>query len=366
MGNKRNWEKEYEKYSDLTELETEISELNKKYENQTMTKEEFKQWEKSKALKENLPKVKNIIELREKLSAENKQIKEELESRKNLVMINKENEKLENELIALEAIRIDLEEKMKDKNLSEEQKNDLNKEYALNEAKISKNNELYGQTQEKLAQSSGMIKNSKISNEELEEKSINIQTKISKCNLACNKLMKGFSWKSIDLALESFKDAKFTANKQQTQKIKKVKEALQIPKTGKQQKGLIVSEKTSFLNKVKGFFSKVADKAKSLKEKFIKKKDNLSDLEEEVTEEIPKEDDFRKYLKEVAEKGLSGIEEENIQQAATTALDKKIELYEKRYNELSTRDDVDKVTIEKLALAIEELKAQRDGKDGAR
>lgn len=70
------WEDKYEKLKN-GEFDARIDELKDKANNKTATKEEYKEYEKLSKSKNNLGKVENVLEYREKLKEELNELKQE-------------------------------------------------------------------------------------------------------------------------------------------------------------------------------------------------------------------------------------------------------------------------------------------------
>lgn len=439
MSVKRKWETQYEN-TDISKIEERLAELNEKYDNQKMTKEEQAEQRKLKTMKENLPIVKDLIEVRERRINEKSEIKKEIDRRESLEKLSKECDKLESELKQLEEKNAEIDEKLKNPDLSDKEKESLKSEKNEVLKKMDDNNNKFAENQTKL-NNNPEGKYLDMSLDDLKNKQIMISEEISYCNFACNKLMQGYSWDAVEAAGNNFK---FTANEQQSKKLNEIKDAnreqndREIADNPKEENNVennevaeneatenetteneVAENETTTPAVVKvGLFAKFMDWAKNTKvgkwivDTFSKNKEtseiegelvdyeneegdlnrdedfesaldrmmsepdkSVEDIEisddneekeeivEEPVQEIKEEkqsthdNDFRKYLREVATKGLEKVDAE---QTIPNNIDKKIELYEKRYNELLGRDDADQTIVEKLAAQIEELKAQRD------
>lgn len=337
---KKKWEVEYEKYANSNELQERVEYLQDLINGKVALKEEYEEYKKLSKLNENLPKVKNILELRETLNKQNEEIKKEIEKRNTLSKTNKAIQDLEQEMEQLEKEHSELEDKMKDKNLSKEEKLKIQQQIKENANKRQENNVKFGNYQDLLKSNPNEEENEyhKMTIEELKDNSSQLYIKISKCNLACSRLMKGYSWKSVELALDKYKDQTLKASKENAKKMKQNREVvkqqttkqapetLEVEENKEDEKSLTVKEeKTSFFSKIKARFAdnKVV---KFITEKLGLNKDNEKELgtenvefkkqksvEEKAEQEqktVSKEDEFRKYLREVAEKGISGIEQE--------------------------------------------------------
>lgn len=329
----RKWEEDYQYYSSSILMEEKFAILEDKVNGKVAFKEEYAEYKKLSAIKANLPKVKNILELRKFLENENQEIKDEIEHRLMLTKIAKANEMLEEQMAKLEKDYAKLQTELKDKSLSDEDR--AKKQQLLKgiEAKKQENNNNFAICQEKFKQEAA--RNEKniykdIAVEELKEKSYQISMKVSKCNLACNKLMQGYSWNSIDLALEKFKDKRLVVTGEQAKKMEAMKSAAksngqkESVKENDEEKALTVSdEKTSVFSRVKGFLQKgwnwVKEKFASKEDKTEQEKTETEKKEEpKVETKTEKEEDFRQYLKAVAEKGVYAVAEEKRNQMETS------------------------------------------------
>ena len=85
----KKWE---EKYANIKsgELNTRINELQDKLDKKTITREEYKELEKSKRIRENVPKIENILEYKAKLDMQLQELKDEESKRKTLEESRKE------------------------------------------------------------------------------------------------------------------------------------------------------------------------------------------------------------------------------------------------------------------------------------
>jgi len=394
---KRKWEIKYEEYSSSTELDERIEYLGDLINGKVATKEEFEEHKKLAAIKNNLPKVKNILDLRGKLEEQVIELKAEISKRKLIATCDKYIEKLENQMKQLEEENEKLESEMKDPKLTPEKKAEIKSKLEENQNKRQTNNRKFGEIQEEKQKNSKDAEKSKfkdITTEELENKELQLHTNISKCNLACNKLMQGYSWKSVEVALDKFENERLTAKGKNAEKMKKnraaakeepekeaEKEAEKEPEKEEEKEAEKEPEKA--LAKITGW-QKLKNGAKAILEKidkFLFEKDEEKPEKEEntVSETKPtvwqkikdwfkkeekdsekqpekgpekgpekepikepikqsKEDSFRQYLKDVAEKGIDCVEQERLEAEKAEK--------EARRN-----------------AAIEKLKANREGKD---
>ena len=216
----RKWE---EKYKELQsgKLDTRIGELQQKFDNKSITREELKEFEKAKKIKENMSKIENIAEYKEKLEGQLKELKAEQDRRKSLVDLEKEAKKLDGELSRLNFDRAVAERELKTPDLSDNKRAEIQARLASVKEKMNKNQEAFSKNQLTIAATSKAGgKLAELPDEELQAKRTNISTKISKCHMICGKLVEGYSWDSIDMKLEQWNDRKLTSKKETAEKMR--------------------------------------------------------------------------------------------------------------------------------------------------
>ena len=351
MEKKRKWERDYEKYLASNELDERIEYLQDLINGKVALKEEYEEHKKLTAIKANLPKVKNILELRGKLEEERKEINQEIARRELIGKCEKAIKLLEDEMTKLEEEHSNIEKEMK---ANPEKKAELQTKLAENEKKRQENNVKFGNTHERLRQENEKTEQSKFketSLEDLKNKAISISSHISQCNLACNKLMQGYSWQSVEVALDKFKGERLTAKDADAKKMQQNREAAKADKIERKPakaenyveeepelegdgqpelEGELQPEeeheekaiaKVTIWQKVKNFGRNLWEKAK----KFFKgdevneqpedQPENQPENQPEKVEEVQpakKEDTFRQYLRDVAAKGIDGVEQERL------------------------------------------------------
>lgn len=367
---KRKWEREYEKYSTSTELDERLEYLQDLINGKVATKEEYAEHKKLTAVKANLPKVKNILELRQKLEQQRKELKDEIARRELVGKYDKATKILEDEMKKLQEEKARLEQEIKDPKLKPEKKAELQTKLAENSKKIQDNNIKFGKCHEGMETENNKIEQSKfkdVSLEELKNKAVSISSHISQCNLACNKLMQGFSWQSIEVALDKYEGEKLKAKGKEAGKMKQNREAAKASNAKGQQaksqdgeeqeenslatlttwqkvknwakstwgkiKGQFVedeeqeeqeesegavkpekaAEKPTFWQKVKNWFKEDESNEKSEKGNSGKESSGKA---------TDKEESFRQYLKDVAEKGMDGVEQEKTEARMKSAREK--------------------------------------------
>ena len=365
----RKWE---EKYNEIQsgKLDARISELQEKFNNKTITRDELKEFEKSKRIKENISKVDNVVEYKNKLEGQLKEIKAEQDRRKSLVDLEKEAKKLDGELGRLKIEKAVAERELKTPDLSDDKKAEIEARLAGIKDKMNKNQESYSKNQLTIAATSKVGgKLAELPDEELAGKRTNISSKISKCNMICGKLIEGYSWDSIDMKLEQWQDRKFTSKKETVDKMRnaaKEDKKEKIEKTSSQaregqnreagksktttgrtnpeeskekqeEKAGPLVEVSEFdrkhprLAKIKNFFKKMGQ---SIKNTFTDKEEDLEKVEKEEKTPVSQEktseakakeeaDDFRSYIKVVADKGMKQADKERLE-AKKEALKQKL------------------------------------------
>lgn len=370
MGKKRSWEVEYEKYlnGDIDKL---YDDLKIKLENKTISKDDYKQMQKIENVKANISKVTNILELRNHLQDKLKKLKDEkkkietLEAQEeNIAKADKEAKKLEEELNKITGEKEKIQKDLKNPDLSADEKAKLEQNLVELDGKIKENNDKFSNNQKILDG-----KNSNVSNKEkfathkksVEKDIIGVSSKISKCNMVANNLMQGASWDSIDLKLENWKE-RYTSKEKIVEKVKGTsKEDVQKENTSKgidNEENIDLSQKIEAtteellkekeedkdkeeksLQEVSEFEKKhprLAKIGKWFKDKWNKirgnknkeekdNKDEKGKVEEEKTEQEETQssdnnrDEFRQYLKDVAEKGMKQTAREKLDAAKEKA-----------------------------------------------
>lgn len=386
----RKWE---EKYKELQsgKLDTRIGELQQKFDNKSITREELKEFEKAKKIKENMSKIENIAEYKEKLEGQLKELKAEQDRRKSLVDLEKEAKKLDGELSRLNFDRAVAERELKTPDLSDNKRAEIQARLASVKEKMNKNQEAFSKNQLTIAATSKAGgKLAELPDEELQAKRTNISTKISKCHMICGKLVEGYSWDSIDMKLEQWNDRKLTSKKETAEKMRQSakedkKEKAERPdpeakkeekaplkregtgkerpiatpvpeakkdekaeqKEDKEEKSLVeVSEfdkKHPRLAKIKNFFKRMGQSIKNTftdKEEAQEKKEPVNKTIDPEVKAKEEADDFRAYIKSVAEKGMREADKERLE-AKREALKQKMAEQGQREDK-SEKDDMER------------------------
>ena len=227
---KRKWEIEFDTLSAMN-IDDEIAKL----EGKGKTKEEYKanknkieelkafKENKLKAFKENKPKIERLRAFRdkyeaikEKLTNENNTLKSEMQSlqtsKLDLIKLQAEQTKIDEEHKILAQKRIEIEGKIKNATTDEERES-LRLEFENNEKKIINNDNRFIANQNSLK--------SKLENQQRDPKAIqkkieenekkikNASEIISKCNMICHAILEGKSWDDIEVKLAEWQHAKF-------------------------------------------------------------------------------------------------------------------------------------------------------------
>lgn len=404
---KRKWERDYENYANSTELNERIEALTELTNGKVAFKEEYKELKQLTAIKANLPKVKNILELREKLEGQRLEIKAYIDRQESISKIDKTLLSLEAEMTELETAQTVLEEKLKSPNLSEEEKAKIQKEIEENKAKKQANNVKFGDCHEELEKYNKQGKSQEqfkdMAIDDVKNQYTQISMNISKCNLACNKLMSGYSWQSVEVAIDKYETERLTAKGVQAEKMKqnraaakgqpikaepvkvepaieKVETALEVPTRWQKIRGWAKNlwekwfvkevdesevkddekqekstEKKSLWSKIKDFYNKFMEKEEPTKIEEVKP-ETEKEKEEPATTET-KQDAFRQYLRDVAQKGIDQVEQDkNNAENADKEAKRQAAIRKLIDNKRNARGD-DGGTIAKLE---EKLKAMQD------
>lgn len=347
MGKKKEWERKFEEY-DINAETKKIDVLTKKFNNKSITKEEYEELRKAKYINKNIKQVANIIELKSELEEAQNKIKKEIakvtnekKSAKENKEVEKDNETLEEELNKIQEELEVVTKSLKNNNLKDEDRKKLEDKYKELINKKDENNKLFVKNQDKVRNKKKSDK--EIDLEELKKKSDELGVKIGKCHFVGRLLMAGKTWDSIYVEYnknEKYKSknekitekfGKDTINKTLGQIGKNVAQIMEIQNVDNEKnKGeTALTQPSKFeqkhpklaniLNKVKNIFKK-KDKNK-VKEQLAQDTEN--------SETKSQRDEFIDYLKQVAEKGKDGIEKQNREAAKERLEAKKKEAYER-------------------------------------
>lgn len=346
------WEERYNKLKN-GEFDSRIDELKEKHNNKSITKEEYKEYQKLLKSKESLSKVDNVLEYKEQLKEELKKLELEKGSRDNAIEASKETQRLEEELKKITEEIIKTENELKKSNLEEHEKDELSAKRDELYARRDDNNAKYVQNQKVLEKSLNRKDEFKnLSEEEIKNKENLLKSRISKCNMVAKNLLNGASWDTINLKLDNWDKEKRYTNKKEESVLEENKNKLEnsekedlfeniFSETEKNSKGLdeydIISDSNAeaynrnkqlmfekkhprlakiqnWLKKVFGNKRKMLQEGKEIENKVVE--DKVEDKVEEKVEDKTIDDiSFREYIKVVAEKGMDGAETDRQQKA---------------------------------------------------
>ena len=367
------WEEKFKKYN-KNEADKRIKSLELKLNEKSITKEEYQELNKEKTIRGNIDKVANIMELRDKLLAEQEEIKNELKRRETLAKTGIENQKIEEEYDKLNADYSKLKDELKNADNKEDKEKIQEKIDKLN-IKRQENNDKYVANQKMLLDNmSGKDKQRENnSKQELETRAFEIGIMISKCGIVASNLMKGLSWDSIEIKVQN---AKYTSRENITEKAKEVNktkakrksiedaaiesETKKIAKDvqrikaeqEKENQEIALMTSSAFLTnhpRIAKFVNGIKNGFNSIVNKFKKGKNEKQNTENETIEEGSKtgnsRDEFFEYIKVVAEKGIEGAakqDKEARKEKAKEQFKKNKEAAYKRETEKFGKDYADK------------------------
>ncbi|MBQ2916887.1 MAG: hypothetical protein IJE59_01720 [Clostridia bacterium] len=319
----KKWEEKFEKLIN-GEFDDRIDELKQKVEEKKANREEYSEYQKLSKSKENVKKVENIIEYRDKVNGQLEEVKKELQIIENLKKANEGNKKLEEDMKKIESDLEKVNSELKNKKLDPKKIAELETKKAEILAKRDDNNKKYVENQKLLK--TGLNRNDKLagySKEKLEQIKLVLSSRVSKCNMVAKSLVNGLSWDSIDLKLDNWQDRKLT-NK--GEKLSRKEKTDNVQSKDGENIDIISSEenyrkneelrkkkeqKTEFENKhprlakIGNWFKNIFKKDKMLPPAKDEKTDEKTDKDL-----IIKDESFKEFIKVVADKGLDGIEQE--------------------------------------------------------
>lgn len=285
--NKRKWEKDYEKYStmnlddEIKKIEGEVNNLrtsqagikdttSKEYKDgKTNQKAKESEIKKLKALKQNMPQVKNVVEQKKKLEEKLKKLYEQKKEVEDTKKLSGKSNKLEEDLKKLLEEENKIKETPKNPKLTDEQKSKLQTALDKNTLAQKENHNEFSDTQQKLTEKL----NSPLQKRNFDKEIQATKNLISKFNFIGRNLMEGKRMQEITTDLSKWEDKKFT-DKERTAKYKKENSKTEEPEKQKISK----PEKTSD-----------SEKGKTTK-KVEEKEENIEGYEEAIKKEIKKED----------------------------------------------------------------------------
>lgn len=374
------WETEYNKYYS-GEYDQEYEELRLKFERDSSSiqgtirqddksmqdsikngKEQYEKYKKMKRIKENISKVKNIIKYRDKLEEQITEIDEALKSKKgtDIEKLEQDCEKLEEDLKVLQENERNIELKLKKKDLLDKEKSALRDELDKVQLKIQANSFEFSRIQNSIgayknAKNNSKSKFDKLSAEQLNGLKLDLCTKRSKCNMACKYMMQGKSWNAVEVKLDNWDKSKYTVhnnlrgkslvqNKIRAMKAKKdelaqrkADLAVRKEKYEKKCSALANMQDTKwyqFVQRFKNWRTKRAltKELENEEEELIAEQEEIQKIEKITNKTKSKDDDFKAYLKAVAEKGMDTINKEKIAKMKEEAANKYADKYGKDEN----------------------------------
>ena len=375
--NKENERRDFKNSEEYGKQQNKMKELEEKKQKTVEEKEKLEK------VKERMPQITNVIEYRNKLKDELKDLKQELKARGNLEESKQKIHEAEKQIAEFQNEYEELSKQLRDPNLKPEKRAEIEgKQKEINE-KMAKAQDDRQETEENLNKDLKQERKlSNLSNQELEEKIFNTQTRISKCNLVAHNLLNGLSWEEIDMKLEDWKDKKFTSKdgkisekvnlakgeREDSEKIEVIEFTSDI-KDPNEDNNIISSEEKlkenekrmrrkarnekikSGINKVKNWFRNIFGRKQP--ELLEDKKEDKEPEQEDVKK--PK-DDFREYIKFVAEYGEDA--DKKLQEA------RKAELKEKfgRTNEGAKMTEKGRESLSDIDEKVKELQAENEAR----
>lgn len=220
MGEKRKWEVEFLKYNQFDEKDK-IDQLKEKFNNKTITREEYDELKKKEKVFNNIFKVANINEFKNKLEDRRKEVIDEISKYEKFEKAQVEVLKLEREMNEIQKRIENFTVILKDKSLAEEQRNKAENSYYKLLKACDENNKKFHNANKIVIEGKGLKQDDL---KKLKEEKQELNFKIGECNLAGKNLMKGYSWDSVRVAsIERGK--KFTANQKLSRKNENAKTA---------------------------------------------------------------------------------------------------------------------------------------------
>ena len=344
------------KYRNITVKEI-IQEVEQEFPNtREDAKKIYNEVKKRTRIKDNIEKVNNILDLKKLLNDRLDKLNNELgvyeiakSSIDNMKGITSDIEKLktsmeksEQDLNKLYEEKNNLKAKLKTVKANTVEEQEIKDKINEVEGKIGKNNSEYKKLLENMQAKEGLKgheeenqkglakKIQKLNDKEIEKEKVEISSKISKCNFAINRLMEGYTYDSVELALDKWEDRSFKGkdtpiskvSEKHREKDKNIDIESLSDKIIKNAEELTGGDSENKLVEVSEFEQKHPRLAKItnwVKNKWNKFRGKDSKQPEQQKEEEKQEsskdshEDFKKYLREVAEKGLDTVKREEAQ-----------------------------------------------------
>lgn len=289
------WEEKYEEYKSGL-LDTKISELKLLVDNKTAKQEDYDELKKYGRIKENLSKVENLLEYRDKLEKFLDNVDTEINRRETLKNNDKQIKELDRKIKKLQEEYVKVEQQLKDSNIKEEQKLKLEAKKSELLSNINENNSNFAKKQEELK--SYLNTDSELkdkSPKQLNAVALKVSSRISKCNMAAKNLVDGKSWDFIEYRLDNWKEP--------TKYVSKRKIAKEAREMNKQE-----------VPNIKGIESENTKEKDSVEENVKEMEEQLRRMENPQNE-IPKEVNEEKFtdkdIEEISEKIEEDLGEDN-------------------------------------------------------
>ena len=252
---KEKWEIQFEEYQNGG-LDKNLEEVKAKYNNKEIdAKQYIKEQKRIEKIKNNLSKVENLVKFRYELNDLKSMLEDELINRygqaKSIVNSKEIDKKIEESDKKNEELltRIDeIKAKLKNKNLTKNEIENLQKGLKENEKKLDANNKEFlelnarrnNNKQSSIEQANGQ-QFSMLKSDDLKKEYSKVCMKLSRNNFFAKRLLKGYDIESIKIEDKNidWEAKKYTINAKQIEKIKKLKEAAK-----ENEKSIDKSEKT--------------------------------------------------------------------------------------------------------------------------
>lgn len=368
---KEKWEIQFEEYQNGG-LDKNLEEVKAKYNNKEIdAKQYIKEQKRIEKIKNNLSKVENLVKFRYELNDLKSMLEDELINRygqaKSIVNSKEIDKKIEESDKKNEELltRIDeIKAKLKNKNLTKNEIENLQKGLKENEKKLDANNKEFlelnarrnNNKQSSIEQANGQ-QFSMLKSDDLKKEYSKVCMKLSRNNFFAKRLLKGYDIESIKIEDKNidWEAKKYTINAKQIEKIKKLKEAAKEneksidksektpekiteeaeKKIGEDVKEIMKDKESTALIEVSEFerkhprLAKIAKFFSNIKNKISNKKENNLQKEKEVPKNkhndfIKRLNDMNQYeISDVAEKGMDGIKEDRMSEAKKRLMENK-------------------------------------------
>lgn len=368
---KEKWEIQFEEYQNGG-LDKNLEEVKAKYNNKEIdAKQYIKEQKRIEKIKNNLSKVENLVKFRYELNDLKSMLEDELINRygqaKSIVNSKEIDKKIEESDKKNEELltRIDeIKAKLKNKNLTKNEIENLQKGLKENEKKLDANNKEFlelnarrnNNKQSSIEQANGQ-QFSMLKFDDLKKEYSKVCMKLSRNNFFAKRLLKGYDIESIKIEDKNidWEAKKYTINAKQIEKIKKLKEAAKEneksidksektpekiteeteKKIGEDVKEIMKDKESTALIEVSEFerkhprLAKIAKFFSNIKNKISNKKENNLQKEKEVPKNkhndfIKRLNDMNQYeISDVAEKGMDGIKEDRMSEAKKRLMENK-------------------------------------------